>query len=62
MNWPLTPAMLQISVLILQTLNPKTNSSAYLTIATACRAIIQSASSSLAALARQEFTKMKIAL
>lgn len=42
--------------------NPTTNSSAYLTIANACRTIIQLASSSLAALAHQDFTKIKIAL
>jgi len=42
--------------------NPKTNSSAYITFATACHAAIQSASSPLAALARCEFTKIKIAL
>ena len=42
--------------------NPKTDSSAYFTLATAHRATMQLASSSLAALTCQEFTKMKIAL
>ena len=42
--------------------NPKTDLSTYLTLATARCATMQLASSSLAALVRQEFTRMKIAL
>jgi hypothetical protein len=42
--------------------NPKNTSTAYFSVATARRAHLQSASSSLAALACREFTKMKIAL
>ena len=42
--------------------NPKTDSSAYFTLATARHATMNSASSSLAAIACREFTKMKVAL